>query len=422
VTINNKIREVSDNYEDFKKIMTENESSCFVWENNEYDINQLNSDSFGYIIGKINFNQLLAKQVIEAVSQNSKEIAEKFYNRAILTPHWESHPRIIDKAKEYLSYSFVSVVGKQLSKLIAIGKEDSTEDKLKRYQEKCYQVMKYSIELLSFTFLSKLWDDVNNNTILLTPIEREMILSRINIAFDPTIEQKLDFLNGLVKIYLDHEDKATMPMLEMKNSYSAILPQGNVYKSCIALNKLSKEKPTILNCYKAETYLATFLINFSFLVKYRMISMKKIGYRQIRTKLPHYLHQYVALGIDNKARIDAEKSNYTENAVFTDAVLLYKGDHYHDCINLFPLVIDYNALSLEQGAKICFFSSQQIGDNLEYVCLEDNSIIELEKENIIQRKNDINEIFINKEEMKTFNIDCVVDIFNEMQQNFILQK
>ncbi|MCL2311119.1 MAG: toll/interleukin-1 receptor domain-containing protein [Firmicutes bacterium] len=425
IFINEKIIKIPVNYEDFKKLMVENNAPCFIWRNNEYNINSLNSESFNYLIGKIEYNQLLTKQLIEAISKNSKEIAEKFYNQAILTPNWEFHPRIFGKAKEIISYSFVSVVGKQLSRLMAIGNEPledekNMEDKSKRYKEQCYQIMKYTIELLSFTFLSKLWDDVNMGAIQLTPKEKIMISNRINIAFDPPIENKIDFLNGLIKIYLDNENKTSMPISEIINNYSTMLPQGNVYQSCIALKGLTQDEATIFNCYKAENHLATFLTHFSFLVKYRMISMKKIGYRQIRYKFPNYLHQYTALGVANKTHTDVEKLNYAENAVFTDAVLLYKGDDYKDCINLFPLVVDYNALTLEQGAKICFFSSQQIGeDNLEYINLEDNSIVELEKKDIIKQKADINDIFLSENDIKIFNIDCVLDVFSEMQKLFI---
>jgi len=420
VSIDNKIIEVSDNYEDLKTLMTKHDTSCFEWKNNEYNIHSLNSDSFDYLIGKIECNQLLAKQLIEAISKNSKEVNEKFYHKAILTPKWEYHPKIIDKAKEIISYSFISVIGKQLSKLMAIGKEDFSEDKLKKYKEKCYQIMKYTIELLSFTLLSKLWDDVNAKTIQLSEQEKKIISDRMNIAFEPLITNKINFLNGLIKIYIDNEDKIEFPVAEIKNNYLELLPQGNVYQSCIILKELTEKKANILNCYKAETHLATVLAHFSFLAKYHMISMKKIDYRQIRNKLPDYLHQYIALGIDNKAHVDAEKSELQKSAVFTDAVLLYKGDDYNNhCINLFPLVIDYNALSIEHGAKICFFSYKQNPfdeDSLEYICLEDNSKIALEKNNILARKKDINDIFLSKEEMKIYNIDCIIDVFNEMQE------
>jgi len=434
VSINNVIKKVPDNYEDLKKIMTENSVSCFEWENNVYDINSLNPDSFGYLIGNIKCNQLLTIQLLEAVGKKSKGIVGVFYNQSILYSGWQYEHRIIDEAKKILSSTFVSTVGTQLAELIAIDKVEEKElsgNKLKDYKEQCFQIMEYTIDFLSFALLSKLWDDAK--TIELTPEEKKKVLERINTLFPLPIEKKIEILTGLIKIYEDN--KIELPIPEIKENDSALLPQGKIYQSCIALKNLAKEKENILNRYEAETHLATFLIHFSFLADYRMISMKEMGYREIRTKPPQYLHQYIELGTSNKANSD-ETSKYRDKAVFTKAVLLYKHKDKEDqdddcanlfpcsdCINLFPFIIDYHALSVNTGSKICFFSYRQI-KSLQYTLGDnDNTIITLEKKN---NHKDINEILKKhkkdteeyNESMKDFNIDCVIDIFNEMQKSF----
>ncbi|MBK7408117.1 MAG: hypothetical protein IPJ40_08670 [Saprospirales bacterium] len=178
--------------------------------------------------------------------------------------------------------------------------------------------------------------------------------------------------------------------------------------------KLDKSQYDLLDCFEAETLLADFFRHFHFLVNYHMASIKRIGYRQIRNDSPHFLHRYSALGIDSKANVDAEKINYITDAVHTDAVLLYRGEDYRDHINLFPFVIDYNALTLEHGAKICFYRSQSIDDgSLEYLFLEDNSIVHLEWKGILKADTDLNEFLLSDENHKQLNLDSVVDHFRE---------
>jgi hypothetical protein len=160
--------------------------------------------------------------------------------------------------------------------------------------------------------------------------------------------------------------------------------------------------------------LSAFLSHLAFLTQYRMVSIQHIGYWQPRNADPRYLHRYTALGIDNKANKDAEKVNCTPETVQTDAVLLYRDDSYSRHICLSPFLIDYNALTFEHGAKICFYRSQAIdGDVLEYVFHEDGSTVRLEMQGILRPDTDLNALMLEQQKQKILNLDNMVSLFHE---------
>jgi hypothetical protein len=84
-----------------------------------YNIEHINEANFGFVTGKKAFNEALTKALIEAMQEDCLP-ASKFLSRVQEIPNWEKESRISDKAKEIIAYSFVGVIGIQLSKLMAI--------------------------------------------------------------------------------------------------------------------------------------------------------------------------------------------------------------------------------------------------------------------------------------------------------------
>ena len=129
------------------------------------------------------------------------------------------------------------------------------------------------------------------------------------------------------------------------------------------------------------------------------------------------MHRYIDLGIDNKANEDTEKINCIDVGEQTHAVLLYHGEGYQENISLFPFVIDYNALTGEQGAKVCFYSATDLEDgSLEYRFLGDNSILRVEKTGIRKADTNINELMMDPEKETALHLDGVVDALQEARK------
>jgi hypothetical protein len=373
-----------------------------------------------FVIGVKAFNEYLTKSLIGAIQPYSIP-AQRFLEKVAGRPDWETQLNISDKAKEIIAYSFAGVIGIQLRKLMAVGKEDFSEAKVRKYIEKCIHIAKRSIDLVCFALISTFWDAQKHQVRAISDAQRKMLSHLFDDAFEPSIVEQLNLLKAMLEIFANPANKLELPIPELEGIAAHLQDGSELHQVCQRLQslneKLDKSQYALPDCFEAEIQLAAFLKHFRFLVNYRMASIKDIGYRQIRNSDPHYLHRYAALGIDSKANMDAEKINYTPQTVYTDAVLLYRGDNYQEHINLFPFVIDYNALTLEHGSKICFFSSREINDgSLEYLFLEDNSIVPLEWKGIQKPDTDFNELMMSDDNRKILNLDGAVGQFREARR------
>jgi hypothetical protein len=182
---------------------------------------------------------------------------------------------------------------------------------------------------------------------------------------------------------------------------------------------LDKAQFSLADCFSAERQLTFVLRQLAFLAAYRMVSIKDVAYDEMRNSPPRYLHSYTALGVDSKRNINAERINYAEAPINTHAILLFKG-RYLQSINLFPFVIDLNALTYEGGSKVCFYSCQDIADSsLNYRFMEDNSL-----ENIIYKKTkteetDLNQLMMDQDKRIDFNLDFVFLQFQEAKKTVL---
>lgn len=367
------------------------------------------------------FNEHLTKSLIEAIAPHSKPIAN-FLKNASRYENWETQERISSRAQEMIGYSFVGVIGIQLSKLIAIGKEASSEGKERLYIQKCLEITKRSFDLVNFALLSALWSTESPSSSTISEQQSEILALRFDNAFEQSIDEQFELLKVLYEVLADREQD--FPIIEMDGFDPYLKADSTLYKNCQkmqALNeRLDKSQLTPSDCFEAETLLASFLGHFSFLVNYNMVSIKKIGYHQIRNTTANYLHRYTALGLDSKANKDAEKVKYIKETAHTNAVLFFRGDDYQNSINLYPFVIDYNTLTFEQGARIFFFSSKSMDDeSLEYLFLEDNSLVNIEKKDILASGTDYNELMIDDSKRKILNMDNVVNGFEKARQSIL---
>lgn len=416
VNINNKEHTTSKSFEQFSQLLNANHSRFFTYRSILYNIDNFTENSFDLLTGASTFNQFLTQSIIESIKGECIP-AQRFYEKASTIPKWETQLRISDKAKEIISYSFVGIIGKELSKLMAIGKEEFSEQKPDKYIHKCIIIAKRSLDLVNYTLMSNLWDLMQEKQFSLTDSDRQVLAFKFESPFEQDIREQLTLLYTLIGVFNNPENQILLPIQELSGIYQSNDQRIEFDLACDRLQKLSGGKFDILDCYEAERSLAIFLRHFSFLVSYQMASVKKIGYRQIKNFSPGFIHRYVALGIDNKANIDAEKVDYAQDATYSDSVLFFKGNNYKESINLFPFIIDYNAITFEQGSKICFFRSMALSDDrMEYTFLDDNSVIQLIKSGVMEQSQNMNDFLLNEENLKLLNIECVVDRFKEARR------
>jgi len=407
----NEIKEIGNNYGELNAIIAD--KYYFEYNNHLYPINELNEETFYYLTGKIKCNQLFTKRIIESIKNDCAQQHAKFYGYIEQEgTSWSVIPRYCAGGMQIISENFVGIIGEQLHKLFAIGKENNVEDK---YIKKCLYIVNRALDLVIFTFLSQLWDDVHTQKLIL-PTEK---LLRGLFTMNLEMAERIALLRHLNGIYKEQKINDEMSFITDVLKISDQFNEDNeLYAACTSLEKLGKNS-TILDCYFAEKYMTVFFESFRFLVNYKIASMKKIEYYNIKNVNVGYLHHYVNAGYKSK---EEEKRNFnncneTINSLFTNAVLLYKGMDYTKNINLFPFVIDYNALTLEKNSKIAFFKQEGFNENeLEYTFLDTAETFELEYKGIVQQRGDTNVVFLTDEDMKVYNKDCVFDTFREIQK------
>jgi hypothetical protein len=415
--INGEAQEIRNELAALRQLLESRQAQTVQYADKIYNIEHIDEASFGFLTGKRAFNEQLTRELI-AAAQPYSWAAGRFLEKVAGIPDWAHQARISDKAKEILAYSFVGVLGIQLSKLMAIGKEDFSEAKPRKYIAKGIEIAKYSSSLLIAALVSKLWDEQRQRARVFNEAERQALEGFFHSSFELSLPDRLQLLQALDGIFAQPGHGLPPPLAEWP-SFAPALAEGSPFvAACHGLaalqERLDRAQYDLLDCERTEQHLSAFLSHLAFLTQYRMVSIQHIGYWQPRNADPRYLHRYTALGIDNKANKDAEKVNCTPETVQTDAVLLYRDDSYSRHICLSPFLIDYNALTFEHGAKICFYRSQAIdGDVLEYVFHEDGSTVRLEMQGILRPDTDLNALMLEQQKQKILNLDNMVSLFHE---------
>lgn len=380
-----------------------------------YDLSQLGQADLGV---KKTFNVLITKKLLIALANNGLVPAQKFLDKTKSIDGWENDSRFSDVAKNLITFAFVGVIGIQLRKIMAIGKEATSERKQQTYIQSCYLIAHKAIQLLNFTLISAFWDAQKAGNYELNQEETK----ELTLFFDDSIERNLvayaSLLTILMKLFERHQ--IPFPFKELNK-----LKLERFKKTCNRIqklhNSLEKSQHSLITCFEMEGQLTQFLIHFVFFINYEMLSVKRIIYDQKRSSSPQYIHSYIELGIDQKFNENTEKLNILGTPVVTDAVLIHdKRVNYEKNINLSPFVIDYNTQIFENGAKICFFSSKHISDaSLNYRFLEDNNIENIDYKGIINENNKLEDLMKDKNDYIKLKFDLIFQQFEEAKAQIL---
>ncbi len=359
------------------------------------------------------FNTYLIKNLLpalQAYSQNATNLMCKVQTM----PNWERNEKVVAVASEILSL-FVGMIGVQINKLILIGQQNMA----KEYLNQCFLIAKITLDLLSFVLLSKLWDLVGEQKLALNHTQKLQIF--FENSFDFSLKSKLDLIRQIEEIYA--QNQLAFPFEEL-NILHECLQESHVFCQNFQIlatleqgfDKNRSEVP-LEQVAKAEKHLTHFLENFAFLVRFKMSSFKQIGYKLTRNSPAFFIHHYSP--IDHKKTDNPENILLNEFSMPSHTVLFHKGTDYQNHVNLFPFVIDYNALTFEQLSKIYFFNALGLDNSLEYVCLDDNSEIQISLTDTSDEK-ELSKIIGNTEKHKKFNLEQVFLKFQEAK-NALLQ-
>lgn len=380
-----------------------------------YNLGELGQADLGV---KKTFNVLITKKLMLALAENGLVPAQKFLDKTKKINGWENDTRFADVAKNLITFAFVGVIGAQLRKIMAIGKEALSEDKQQTYIQSCYLTGQKAVQLLNFAFVSAFWDAQKTNNYELNEEETR----ELNLFFDDSIERNLadyaTLLDLLIKLFERHG--ISLPLKGLEG-----LKIERFKKTCHRIQNLQslleKSQHSIMTCFEMEGQLTKLLTHLILFMNYDMLSVKSVVYDEKRTSSPKYIHSYIELGIDQKFNENTEKLNILNTPVVTDAVLIYdKRSNYEAYVNLSPFVIDYNTQMFEKGAKICFFSSKHISDaSLNYRFLEDNSIENVNYSNMLNENTKLENLMKERGNHIKLKFDLIFQQFEEAKKEVL---
>ncbi|MDQ3021620.1 MAG: hypothetical protein M3R36_13780 [Bacteroidota bacterium] len=388
-----------------------------LWIQFDKELERIDLNKFGENKSKA-FNEILTRRLMDALSKfngTGKEFLEQANEEAV---DWEAQSEKSEEAQYIITRNFGGVIGIQLSALVSIAKNDeyTLEVQQKKYIENCLITAKRALQLVCFSLLSKLWDYRKESKYEFTEKQNE-VLRKFFGAFELEIERCFKLLECLIEIFV--QNKFNFPLADEKTFTEISDIKGEFRNACSELHKiqsLDSKEFTLLTCFEAEKYLTILLENLIFFTNYKMISIKSVEYHRMRNNTPHYLHNYSDLGIKNRNTTKEENVNYVKNPISTDAILLYK-ERYQDSVNLFPFIIDYNALTVGGLSKICFYNNKDSDGNLNYRILEDNKILDPSIAFMDTLKSEeINTIMMDDKKRKQLKLNEVFSQFEEAKK------
>ena len=337
-------------------------------------------------------NKFLCRNLIEAIQEYSPA-AKNFLEYDIDDSEradWEE-PRYpyLNKAKEIIISSYASVLGGFFQNLM--GCTNPVD-----YYDLSQKITKRTLQLVCFSFISKLWDQPAEKIQQVTP-DLKKLRKLFFTSFEPGILYYADLFATLAGIF--RQLQIEYPFAEIKSMESDFDGDKTFIATCKKIDDFRVkfgEDPSSLSVDEIEKALTSFLVALNFLASYKMVSVKGIGYDSVRNNAAKFLHIYTPLGenisVNRTSKADRQIYSYQDTAANTDAVLLIK-DTYPEGLSLFPFIIDINALKDENLVKICFYAWNDENDKtLVYY--------DLNKSIFDENMNDMDEIIKKNEELE----------------------
>jgi len=237
-------------------------------------------------------NKFLCRNLIEAIQEYSPA-AKKFLEYDIEDSeraNWEeSTYQYLNKAKEILISSYASVLGGFLQNLI--GCTNPVD-----YYDLSQKITKRTLQLVCFSFISKLWDQPAEKIQQVTP-DLKKLRKLFFTSFEPGIMYYADLFATLVGIF--RQLQIDYPFAEIKNMESYFDGDKTFIATCKIIDDFRVkfgEDPSSISADEIEKALTSFLVALNFLASYKMVSVKGIGYDAVRNNTSKFLHIYIPLG------------------------------------------------------------------------------------------------------------------------------
>ena len=422
LNVNGEVHELRNDLEELKSMLQKLQASSVRWQDQDFQTETLTRENFSFLTSRKAFNETLVRKLLVALApyrDRAEKVLAKVESKG---KNWASDENNRNFAQLHLEKCLVGVVSLQVSKLWAIGKEPLSPGKQQKYIGHCALTGTRVFQLLIFILISRLWDHLQTTSTSLTAEEIRAIQPFFRNTIDHGLPTHLELLEALVKIYSDHQFEFPIPEM---NQLTEMTASGHSFKEAaidlaFLKKKLDSSQFNLIDCFNAEKRLTTLLVGLAYLSEYRMVSIKEVAYDEMRNNPPRYLHNLSVLGFNSNSEKNAKRINYAENPVSTDGILFYKGKAYEQGLNMFPFIIDLNALTQEENSRICLFSSRNLGDgSLNYRFLEDNQQETIRYSETLKPGEDLNRLMMDDKKRTALKLDAVVLQFEAAEKTIL---
>jgi hypothetical protein len=146
-------------------------------------------------------NLYLCRKLSEALSvynPDVKELLESIDDSD--KANWENDPTYTTPAFAYI-ISSLGVLGILLRKVISSGGDAVKSNNIKDYLEVSVTTAKRTLQLLTYSFISKLWDHKKDKAFAFTPEQSKILTNFFNPKFELKISKYAELLKTLVKTW-----------------------------------------------------------------------------------------------------------------------------------------------------------------------------------------------------------------------------
>ena len=394
------IKEIGKSYEEFKKII--DDKYFYMYNGRTSPIDELTEESFDYLTEKIKVNHILLQRLCLLMKESHPDL-QRLHKMGI--DNGQQNPDFFNRCRAIITNKLLGIIIPDIWSLYEMNKD--TEEYRREYVGKCFLIVKRLIDLSVFCCLSYIYENitiVDNNI-------KELIADVLGIKF---LEHEIELLYKLLNIQYSNEFRLLNELQSLKDYFDYT---GKLSILCRELQNLTKNKNlNLFDCYRAEKVLTEFLTDFAFFTNYNMISAKMVEYHHMKESSSVYIQFRKAIGFSQ------EKTNniVVSEDTFTHAVLLVDKQNTNRYINLYPFVIDRNALKQNAKQKISliaffsFFSNPNLGyEILQYE--PDKETTERDDSILTYKSIPENEDKYSDDNIENYNINCVLNSFKRIR-------
>jgi hypothetical protein len=363
VNVNGEVQYIRNQLEELKTLMQNAHISFFRSGDKLYHIADLDEDNFPIATSKRLFNSTLVKGLLELI-QDKPNIQEWLSGLPAETRgNWDIEPTHLGQAQSYLLENYIWVLAWELRRLFAVGSEAKTPElKIEEYMQICFSCYRNAMQVANYLLISTLWDLKKKQQELQTNIPE--IQGFFGVA-KLTSTQLRRLFSALIQLF--HRNNIQLPLLELEVGKEAFIDPAS------AFNKAGEKLEHLMamqgvpyrlgHCHTAEYNLVQVLKPFSFFTSHKLVTIKRVEYEALRHSTPRYIKDFNVL---EKKEVSKNLQGFLKkdnNPTYSYA-LFFQSNQL--AINLFPFVLDYNALINEPDFEIYLYQNRIGNTGLSY--------------------------------------------------------